>query len=59
MTQEKIEKHLEALKAKHTALDTQIEEEMARPKPDEVVISGLKKQKLKIKEEIEEIEGKP
>lgn len=56
MTQSKMEKHLEALKAKHSALDAEIEVEMARPLPDDVKISGLKKQKLKIKEEIQSIE---
>lgn len=54
---EKIEKHLAALKAKHASLDEQIATETARPLPDEVVISELKRQKLKIKEEIEEIES--
>jgi len=54
---EKIEKHLTALKAKHAALDEAIAAENARPLPDEVVISDLKRQKLKIKEEIEEIES--
>lgn len=50
-----IEKHLEALKAKHEALDLEIEQEANRPLPDQVLISNLKKQKLKLKEEIEQI----
>ncbi len=54
---EKLEKHLAALRAKHASLDTEIAAENARPLPDEVVISELKKQKLKIKEEIETIES--
>ncbi len=45
--------HLQALRAKHAALDEEIAKEMARPLPDEMVISNLKRQKLKIKEEIE------
>ncbi len=44
--------HLQALKAKHAALDEEIAKEMARPLPDETVITSLKRQKLKIKEEI-------
>ena len=50
-----IEKHLEALKAKHEALDLEIEQEANRPLPDQVLISNLKKQKLKLKEEREQI----
>ena len=57
MNTEKQEKHLQALKDKHKALDVRIEEEMSRPAPDEVLIRELKKQKLKIKEEIQEIES--
>ena len=45
--------HLQALKAKHAALDEEIAKEMARPLPDETTISSLKRQKLKLKEEIE------
>jgi hypothetical protein len=45
--------HLQALKAKHAALDAAINEELSRPLPDEVVLATLKRQKLKLKEEIE------
>ncbi len=45
--------HLQALRAKHAALDEEIAKEMARPLPDETTISSLKRQKLKLKEEIE------
>lgn len=44
--------HQTALEAKHATLDRRIAEETQRPKPDAVVIAGLKKQKLKVKEEI-------
>lgn len=47
--------HLQALKAKHVALDEEIAKEMARPLPDETVVSNLKRQKLKLKEEIESL----
>ena len=46
------EQHIKALEAKHAALEAAIEEENARPLPDAAVLSQLKKQKLKIKEEI-------
>lgn len=57
MNTEKQEKHLQALKDKHHALDVQLKEEMARPAPDEMKIQEIKKQKLKIKEEIQAIES--
>ncbi|HYB10442.1 MAG TPA: YdcH family protein [Alphaproteobacteria bacterium] len=43
---------IEALKAKHAALDDAIQEENNRPHPDDVRIHDLKRQKLKIKDEI-------
>ncbi len=56
MTTEKIIKHLAALKAKHAELDTLIAEENQRPHPDDIKINDYKRQKLRIKEEISEIE---
>ncbi len=56
MTTEKIIKHLTALKAKHAELDTLIAEENQRPHPDDIKINDYKRQKLRIKEEISEIE---
>ncbi len=53
---EKIEKHLASLKAKHAELDVKIDEENARPMPDSLKIQEYKKQKLAIKQEIEELE---
>lgn len=53
---DKIKNRLAALKAKHAELDTLIAEENARPYPDDTKIKEYKKQKLKAKEEIEEIE---
>ncbi|MGD9637891.1 MAG: DUF465 domain-containing protein [Alphaproteobacteria bacterium] len=46
------EQHLKALEAKHAALEAAIEEENSRPLPDNAVLSKLKRQKLKIKEEM-------
>ena len=56
MNTEKQDKHLQALKEKHHALDVMIEEEMARPAPNEMSIQEWKKQKLKLKEEIAALE---
>ncbi len=44
--------HVTALNAKHEGLDRRLKEEMNRPFPDTAKIQALKKQKLKIKEEI-------
>jgi len=46
---------IEALKSKHHDLKLAIEEQNSRPHPDEVELHGLKKQKLKIKDEIENL----
>ena len=47
-----LDERIDALKAKHQALETEIEEEVHRPSPDDTHIASLKKQKLKIKDEI-------
>ena len=44
--------HVSALQQKHEGLDRRLREEMGRPSPDDTVIQALKKQKLRIKEEI-------
>lgn len=44
--------HANALLQKHAVLDRQIQEEMSRPMPDDVMIQQLKKQKLRLKEEL-------
>ena len=43
---------IDDLKSKHHALETAIEEENNRPHPDDIEIASLKKQKLKIKDEL-------
>lgn len=48
--------HQESLKAKHADLDAQIAEEERRPHPDDVVIHHLKKMKLKIKDELMQLQ---
>jgi len=44
--------HLAELSEKHRILEARIQEEMARPGADDLQISRLKKEKLKIKDEI-------
>jgi hypothetical protein len=44
--------HLHALQTKHAGLEARLRDEMARPVPDTATIQSLKKQKLRLKEEI-------
>lgn len=44
--------HLSALEAKHATLDRRIVAESHRPLPDQMIIADLKRQKLRVKEEI-------
>jgi hypothetical protein len=46
------EPHLESLKIKHADLEAKIAAEECRPHPDDDVIHDLKKQKLRIKDEL-------
>ncbi len=44
--------HVAALQAKHDGLERRLHDEMNRPSPDTALVQSIKKQKLKIKEEI-------
>ena len=44
--------HVNALQSKHAGLDARLRDEMARPSPDAAMIQQLKRQKLRLKEEI-------
>ncbi len=44
--------HVTALQAKKEGLEESLKEEMNRPSPDMAKIQSLKKQKLRLKEEI-------
>ena len=47
-----VQEHIEALRSKHSHLKHEIEEETQRPHPDDFRIAELKRQKLRIKDEI-------
>ncbi|MCW5773370.1 MAG: YdcH family protein [Rhodospirillaceae bacterium] len=47
---------LESLKVRHAGLEAEIAEEAKRPNPDDDVIHSLKKEKLKVKDEIARLE---
>ena len=44
--------HRSALEAKHASIEQRLTDEAHRPAPDSATLAALKKQKLKLKEEI-------
>jgi hypothetical protein len=54
-----LEGHLVELSEKHRALDRKIEEELARPLADPIKVAELKRQKLRLKDEIEKLKHEP
>lgn len=44
--------YVQSLQTKHASLEQQIDDEMHRPLPDQATLSRLKREKLKIKDEI-------
>ncbi|EEX12639.1 conserved domain protein [Citreicella sp. SE45] len=51
--------HLQELKKKHQNLSTAVEEMQRSPGVDDLHVAALKKQKLRIKEEITRLSGHP
>jgi hypothetical protein len=50
-----LDAHLEELSERHRVLDRKIEEEMGRPTADDLKIAELKRQKLRLRDEIERL----
>lgn len=50
-----IDAHIHELTEKHRNLDRMIAEEMARPGPDDMKIQKLKRKKLKLRDNIENL----
>jgi hypothetical protein len=48
---------IDSLKRKHANLDVAISDEEQRPSPDQAMISELKKEKLRLKDEIAGLEN--
>ncbi len=44
--------HVTALQSKHAGLEARLHDELTRPAPDMAIVQQLKKQKLRLKEEI-------
>jgi hypothetical protein len=47
--------HVDGLRTKHAHLEQLIDEELHRPAPDQTNLTRLKREKLRIKEQIERI----
>ena len=54
-----LQSHIEELSEKHKTLDRKIEQELASPSSDDARIAELKRQKLKLKDEIEKLRLSP
>lgn len=50
-----VQEHVESLRNKHAHLEHLIDDEVHRPLPDQTALARLKKEKLRIKEEIERL----
>ena len=48
--------HLETLHTKHAELDQKLQSELRNPLPDTLQIAHLKKQKLQLKDAIQQVE---
>ena len=44
--------HMDALMSKHASLDARIMEESLRPHPDDTTLARLKKEKLRLRDEM-------
>jgi hypothetical protein len=52
-----LDAHLAELSEKHRNLERRIQEELTRPSTDSAVISRLKREKLKLKDEIARLQS--
>lgn len=50
-----VQEHVESLRHKHAHLEHLIDEELHRPLPDQAALARMKKEKLRLKEEIERL----
>lgn len=47
-----VEERIQSLKLRHTQLESELEQETHRPHPDDLHIAEIKRQKLRLKDEI-------
>ncbi len=53
-----IEARIRELGVRHETLDREIQEEMSRPAADDIRVKELKRQKLRLKEELESLRAR-
>jgi hypothetical protein len=51
--------YVESLRSKHAHLERQIDDEMHRPLPDQSVLSRLKREKLRLKDQMARLDDAP
>jgi hypothetical protein len=51
-----LQDRLDSLRTRHASLETELDKEVSRPAPNPEMITDLKRQKLRIKDEIFELE---
>ena len=51
-----LDERIESLRVRHAALDDKINQENQRPHPDDLLVLELKREKLRIKDQITAIE---
>ena len=52
-----MEPNVDELKRMHADLDVQLGEEIQRPQPDQIIISQIKREKLKVKDAITSLQA--
>lgn len=52
-----METNIDELKRKHADLDSQLGEETQRPNPDQLIITQIKREKLKVKDALASMES--
>ena len=52
-----LQDHIETLRSRHRNLEEAIDREISRPMPNMEIVSDLKRQKLRIKDEIVQLEN--
>ena len=48
---------IESLKSRHATLENRIHDEKVRPSPDQLSMSRLKREKLRVKDELQRLGG--
>jgi hypothetical protein len=50
-----LQSHIDTLKTRHSVLETRIADEDGRPQPNPAALTKLKREKLRLKEEMERL----